>query len=254
MAATTARGEPAFPGAQAQRSASFTPLGSPAIPPRGYVAFCKRQPRDCGDSRSAVLGGARQADSEFAELMRSADTPPTSTLIDGTAPAAGSEQAQRLTMTPALWAKLSVTNAAINAAVTAQSDSVVYGQDDYWATPLRTARHLGDCEDIALEKQRALIASGVPRSALNLAEVVTPDGQVHVVLLVDTRTADLVLDSLTPWIMPWATTPYRWVKRQVGGAPFHWSMIRGAASGAQLAMAAAHADPAALGTSRTSGP
>ncbi|MDB5447713.1 MAG: hypothetical protein JWQ97_3030 [Phenylobacterium sp.] len=44
-------------------------LGPNALPPVGYVAFCERQPWDCGDAAPMVLAAAARADAERAELL-----------------------------------------------------------------------------------------------------------------------------------------------------------------------------------------
>jgi predicted transglutaminase-like cysteine proteinase len=128
-------------------------------------------------------------------------------------------------MTPGLWALLNRVNGDVNRAIVQQSDLKTYGVEDYWNTPLEDGRRYGDCEDYVLEKERALVAAGVPRRALNIAVVVTRWGEGHAVLLVDTAEGEYVLDSLSPVVTPWREAPYQWVKRQVNGEAFHWAMV-----------------------------
>jgi predicted transglutaminase-like cysteine proteinase len=129
-------------------------------------------------------------------------------------------------MTPELWSKLNRINDHVNRALIQRTDMDNYGQADYWATPLEDGRNSGDCEDYVLEKQRALILAGVPRSALNIALVTTTWGESHAVLLVSTREGDYVLDNLSRWVTPWERAPYRWRQREVNGDPFTWAMIQ----------------------------
>ena len=72
-------------------------------------------------------------------------------------------------------------------------------------------------------------------SALSLAVVLTPRGERHAVLVLSTDRGDYVLDSLTPWIVPWRQSGYRWLERQVAGARDHWVMVADPANGVQQA-------------------
>jgi predicted transglutaminase-like cysteine proteinase len=101
-------------------------------------------------------------------------------------------------------ARLALFNDFFNRRITFVDDLEVWGQADYWASPLETlGRGRGDCEDFAIAKYFALTASGVPVSKLRLVYVrANVAGQVmpHLVLAYyATPTADpLVLDNLTP--------------------------------------------------------
>jgi predicted transglutaminase-like cysteine proteinase len=130
-----------------------------------------------------------------------------------------------LDMTPALWSELRHVNDEINRSIVSRSDEATYGVVDYWNTPLEDGRRAGDCEDYVLEKRHALLAAGVPGRALNIALVTTRRGESHAVLLVTTRQGELVLDNLSPWIVPWNQAGYQWVERQVDGEPFKWAMV-----------------------------
>jgi hypothetical protein len=71
-----------------------------------------------------------------------------------------------------------------------------------------------------------LLNRGWPSGALLLSEVVTNWGKHHLVLVVRTRSGDLVLDNLTPQIKPWADAPYRWVRIQIPNRPL-WTTLAG---------------------------
>lgn len=43
-------------------------LGASALPPKGYVAFCKRRPQDCGEDPTRVLEQAARAEAERRAL------------------------------------------------------------------------------------------------------------------------------------------------------------------------------------------
>lgn len=238
------------------------PLGASALPPKGYVEFCERRPQDCGANTVLVLAAARQADAERAELMAELgpSMPPvvmpaalTQASSQGAAPGyevalvreddvqamvfetsvtfvdcpsgVQSSRDTPLRMSPRLWSLINRVNGEVNSEIQSMSDLANYGRDDYWNTPLEDGRRAGDCEDYVLEKQRALIAAGVPREALNIALVVTRWGENHAVLLVATTEGEYVLDNLSPWVVPWRSAPYRWMRRQVNGEAFNWVMI-----------------------------
>lgn len=258
----------------APQSDQVMALGSDALPPAPYVAFCERQPLDCGADAVQVLADARQADADRAALLAmlspaaatgsvkapnslTASAPASPAQPDahaaielqpapepleatvrpvalqvrfdfvapedrGRADAAAGVPA----MTPELWALLNRVNDKINHAIIEQTDLRTYGVNDYWSTPLENGVRYGDCEDYVLEKERALLAAGLPRRALNIAVVTTPWGENHAVLLVATAAGEFVLDNISPWVKPWRETDYVWRQRQVNGEPFHWTMVR----------------------------
>ena len=128
-------------------------------------------------------------------------------------------------LTPALWGQLTRINDKVNRQIVRRADIQTYGVLDKWATPLAQGDQYGDCEDYVLEKRRALLAVGVPDHAMSIAVANTSWGESHAVLLVSTDQGDYVLDSLTPWILPWRKASLTWRERQVAGAPFRWAMV-----------------------------
>jgi predicted transglutaminase-like cysteine proteinase len=139
------------------------------------------------------------------------------------APAVQMAANQPVTLTPAVWALVNRTNETVNRGIIRRTDAETYGVAEVWTTPLETGAKYGDCEDYVLEKRRALLAAGLPASALSIAVVVTR-GQTHAVLLVNTNEGEYVLDNLTPWVLPWSKTSYEWRERQVAGSASHWAM------------------------------
>jgi predicted transglutaminase-like cysteine proteinase len=86
-------------------------------------------------------------------------------------------------------ARLVAINQFFNRRIQFASDMDVWGQIDYWASPLETmAQGRGDCEDYVIAKYYGLIAAGVPVSHLRLVYVRAtlggPGGEVlpHMVL------------------------------------------------------------------------
>lgn len=89
-------------------------------------------------------------------------------------------------------------------------DSRIWGEDDFWATPLETlAKGAGDCEDYSIAKYQTLKKLGVPGERLRMIYVRARIGrgnvtQAHMVLgYYDTPDGEpLVLDNLLPTILP----------------------------------------------------
>jgi len=108
--------------------------------------------------------------------------------------------------------KLRRVNDFINRRIAFDDDMSVWGQNDYWATPVETiGQGRGDCEDFSIAKYFSLIDLGIPVNKLRLVYVKAvqtgPAGtflQAHMVLAYyATPTADpLVLDNLNPQILP----------------------------------------------------
>lgn len=92
-------------------------------------------------------------------------------------------------------------------------DVTVWGQSDYWATPLDTlGRGRGDCEDFSIAKYYSLKQLGVPTTKLRLIYVkaVQSGGQrAHMVLAyyASPSAEPLVLDNLDPAIKPASKRP-----------------------------------------------
>lgn len=240
---------------------AFLPTGQVALPPRGFVEFCGRQPEDCGPSPALVLAGVRQADADRRALLSPVASPPGTaswkvqtgppesarsvTAVFRHAPVDAASRRRALpALTPNLWAKLNRVNARVNTAMLQGSDMETQGREDLWSTPLKDGGTLGDCEDYVLEKRRALLDAGLPSAALNIAVVTTQGGETHAVLLVATRTGELVLDNLSPWIVGWRHAPYRWRQRQVGGETFTWAMAAASTTNERLRPGPAAATPA----------
>ena len=69
-------------------------------------------------------------------------------------------------------AKLAAINQFFNRRIVFTSDIEVWGQVDYWASPLEMlAKGRGDCEDYVIGKYFSLVVAGVPVSRLRLVYV-----------------------------------------------------------------------------------
>jgi predicted transglutaminase-like cysteine proteinase len=68
--------------------------------------------------------------------------------------------------------KLNKVNTFFNRRILFKSDMEVYGQEDYWATPLEFMGHgAGDCEDYVIAKYMSLRILGIPNERLRLIYV-----------------------------------------------------------------------------------
>lgn len=85
----------------------------------------------------------------------------------------------------------------------------------------------GDCNDFAVTKLARLVAAGIPRGALRLAAVITPKGKPHLVLVAETVSGSVVLDSLRDEILRWDATGYRWVSAEMNlpGVSMAWRLV-----------------------------
>jgi len=115
------------------------------------------------------------------------------------------------TLTPATWQQLVAINDNVNATITPETDEDNYRLAEYWTYPVDGR---GDCEDIALEKQRQLIGAGWDPSTLLMTVVRERDGNGHAVLMVRTDRGDLILDNQVGRVLVWKDTNYEYIKRQ----------------------------------------
>jgi len=110
--------------------------------------------------------------------------------------------------------KVEQVNDFFNRRIAFDDDFSLWGQRDYWATPLETmAQGRGDCEDFSIAKYFSLLELGVPVNKLRLVyvratqEIAGGGGsiqQAHMVLAYYPKpNADpLVLDNLNKRILP----------------------------------------------------
>ena len=113
-------------------------------------------------------------------------------------------------------------NARINRSIAPRTDQQAYGRSEYWTLP---DRGVGDCEDYALAKQKALIEQGVPPNRLYLATVVGSPQDPHTVLIMRTGSGDYVLDNLSARVKPWQATRYTFMKMQSSRDRRRWDTV-----------------------------
>ena len=108
--------------------------------------------------------------------------------------------------------KLRRVNEFFNRRVRFSEDQTVWGQSDYWATPVETlGKGAGDCEDFAIAKYFSLLLLGLPVDKLRLIYVQARMGgpgstisQAHMVLAYYSGPSaePLVLDNLIDEVRP----------------------------------------------------
>ncbi|WP_425086872.1 transglutaminase-like cysteine peptidase [Stappia sp.] len=120
------------------------------------------------------------------------------------------------------WNELLAVNAEVNRQIRPVTDVELFGVEEYWTFPSSGA---GDCEEYVLEKQRVLQKRGWPKSALLITVVKDTNNSGHAVLTVRTDQGDIILDNQIEAVLPWYSTPYRFVKRQSARNPAKWAAI-----------------------------
>jgi predicted transglutaminase-like cysteine proteinase len=100
-------------------------------------------------------------------------------------------------------ARLGWINRTVNMTIKSVSDWALYGDTDYWASPLQTLdRGAGDCEDFAILKYIAIRELGVGADDLRVV-IVRDDKRLteHAILAVRSERKWLVLDNRTTAIL-----------------------------------------------------
>lgn len=109
--------------------------------------------------------------------------------------------------------RLTLVNEFFNRRIVYREDIDVWGQLDYWASPLETlGKGAGDCEDYAIAKYFTLVATGMPVARLRLVYVRAQVGggvQAHMVLAYYAQpdAEPLILDSLVTEVRPASRRP-----------------------------------------------
>jgi predicted transglutaminase-like cysteine proteinase len=189
----------------------FLTFGDAADAPVGFLEMCGRDRDACGGPAAPLADAGSGARISTAAIR---DVP------DGTLAPATSEALPAATPDP--LPLIRAINRRVNRAVRQRPDSVNFGVDELWRPTGSGPGATGDCEDIALEKRAQLIAAGLDEAGLFLAVVYRRVG-LHTVLVARTATGDVVLDSLTGRVRPWARSGYSWLRLQVPGNPLIWT-------------------------------
>jgi predicted transglutaminase-like cysteine proteinase len=122
-------------------------------------------------------------------------------------------------LTEERWADLKEVNLMVNREIMPERNELGLAGEQWLINPNR-----GDCNDYAVSKRHELLARGWPARALLLSEVVVNSGEHHLILVVRTKSGDLVLDNVTQLVKPWSRVPYHWVRMQMPDSKL-WATI-----------------------------
>ena len=128
--------------------------------------------------------------------------------------------AEQIELKPWRWIGLLIVNYTVNRAIAPSFNAGGLFTEEWVLAP-----KAGDCNDYAVTKRHLLIARGWPPSSLLLAEVVTPWGEHHLVLVVRTSMSDYVLDNLDARVLSWSRTAYQWKRIQSPVNPRLWGVV-----------------------------
>lgn len=113
--------------------------------------------------------------------------------------------------------KLKRVNEFFNRRVAWSEDQAIWGQLDYWATPMETiGKGLGDCEDFAIAKYFTLVNLGIPITKLRLiyvkakvSNLPNSQDQAHMVLAyyLNPQSEPLIMDNQITEIRPASRRP-----------------------------------------------
>ena len=123
-------------------------------------------------------------------------------------------------LTAERWDDLKAVNETVNQDIAPERNELGLAFETWLINP-----DSGECHDYAVTKRHELLDRGWPARALLLSEVVIHSGEHHLVLVVRTKSGDLVLDNMTPQIKPWSRVPYRWVRIQQPTDTRLWATI-----------------------------
>jgi predicted transglutaminase-like cysteine proteinase len=135
-----------------------------------------------------------------------------------------SSEPLKIALTPEVWDKLVDVNRWANGHIKPTPDRKHWGRINKWYF---AEDGRGDCKDYVLVKRRMLIQAGLPREALLISVVWTPQDNGHAVLIVRTDKGDYILDNLSSKVVLWNQTPYDYVMRQTQSNPNAWVYIDG---------------------------
>lgn len=125
-----------------------------------------------------------------------------------------------MALTDERWAELVSVNRDVNRAIRPQRNENGLLAEEWMISP-----PAGECNSYAVTKRHELLARGWPSRALLLTEVVIPDGEHHLVLVVRTRQGDVVLDNLSANVRSVSQIRYQWVRAQSPANPMFWSTV-----------------------------
>jgi predicted transglutaminase-like cysteine proteinase len=127
---------------------------------------------------------------------------------------------RNIALTEERWKELTTVDRQVNRDIRPQRKEGGLLTEEWLVAP-----PAGDCHDYAVTKRHELLARGWPSRSLLLSEVITASGEHHLVLIVRTKDADLVLDNLSANVRPISMTRYQWVRVESPSNPKYWSTV-----------------------------
>jgi predicted transglutaminase-like cysteine proteinase len=127
---------------------------------------------------------------------------------------------RNIALTIKRWNELDTVNSEVNREIFPQTSEDGLPTEEWLVSP-----PTGNCNDYAVSKRHRLLALGWPSRALLLAEVVTPSGERHLVLVVRMKDINLVLDNIDAKIWPIERVRYRWERVESPQNPRFWLMV-----------------------------
>jgi predicted transglutaminase-like cysteine proteinase len=130
---------------------------------------------------------------------------------------------RNIALTPERWDELNSVNHQVNRDIVAEVTPGNGLTEEWLISP-----PAGDCKDYAITKRHELLERGWPSRVLLLSEVVVPSGEHHLILVVRTKEADLVLDNLNANVRPVANMyrQYQWIRIETPQNPMFWARVR----------------------------
>lgn len=171
---------------------------------------------------AGVPGGGLPATAASHMPLGASTEPPMGAVLfceanSGECPQQAAVPPQEVPMTPQRWDELRAVQYAVDQEIVPSPRADIawhYAQGG-----------VGNCVQYALEKRRRLLARGWPAAALELATVVTPNNNRHLVLVIATNHGDWVLDNLRRDLARWQDLPYQWRARQQGASLRDWVRV-----------------------------
>lgn len=173
----------------AGRGVSVAEVGAQSRSMIGWTTFCEAQPAECAPEKLTPV---------------------------------------RVMLTAAAWSELAAINDLVNREIQPIADDEHYGIyrmgiRNWWTYP---DDGKGNCNDYVLLKRKLLIKAGWPKSALSMTVVLTPKGEGHLVLMVQTDRGDLILDNVHERVLVWNETGYEFIRRQADDDHNVWVSFR----------------------------
>ncbi len=226
-------GTPAYSRTEAS---AFMPISDVADAPSGFVEMCARDAGMCMAGHREKPAAAKPAmwTGRLADVSKPgrASTKLETAEIAESASVITSSEADDLNIVKTI-------NTQVNRAIRPVADYITAGTSERWSRPGRGEYLVGDCEDYAIEKRMRLIEGGFSPTKLFFSAAYIKGYGMHIVLIARLQSGDVVLDNLSPHIMPWSKVRYSWLRIQSAEDPLIWHRFGNQPQTAKLAVTTA---------------